>query len=318
MTFNTSEVAVCCSSDSERSSVRCRNSLSSRVFSMAITACAAKFWEQRNLLFAKSARLPAKNDEGADQRIIVQQRDSEQAARAVLFDFSATHTGTRFTYAASCVASATWTTAFVAMMRPSMLSGCGENGSCIIATSLGLAPRRAPIANFCPSQRYRNPKLASQMRTAFSSIDSNTGLRFARRRTDDLQHLARGGLLLQRFGQIVGALAQFVEQPRVLDGDDRLRGEVLHQLDLLVDKWPDFCAIDGDNADRFIVLEQGHRNHGTEAGNLDSRNGQRVARQIGRLARRSACCAGWRVWTARADGTSGSGLNSVPRRHCSM
>jgi hypothetical protein len=36
MTPSTSDVAVCCCSDS-------RSSLSSRVFSMAITACAAKF-----------------------------------------------------------------------------------------------------------------------------------------------------------------------------------------------------------------------------------------------------------------------------------
>ena len=43
MTFSTSDVAVCCSSASVRSSVRWRSSLSSRVFSMAITACAAKF-----------------------------------------------------------------------------------------------------------------------------------------------------------------------------------------------------------------------------------------------------------------------------------
>ncbi len=43
MTFSTSLVAVCCSSDSVRSSVRWRSSLSSRVFSMAMTACAAKF-----------------------------------------------------------------------------------------------------------------------------------------------------------------------------------------------------------------------------------------------------------------------------------
>ena len=43
MTFSTSEVAVCCSSDSDRSSVRWRSSLSSRVFSMAMTAWAAKF-----------------------------------------------------------------------------------------------------------------------------------------------------------------------------------------------------------------------------------------------------------------------------------
>ena len=35
MTLSTSAVAVCCSSDS-------RSSLSSRVFSMAMTACAAK------------------------------------------------------------------------------------------------------------------------------------------------------------------------------------------------------------------------------------------------------------------------------------
>ena len=43
MTFSTSLVAVCCSSDSERSSVRWRSSFSSRAFSIAITACAAKF-----------------------------------------------------------------------------------------------------------------------------------------------------------------------------------------------------------------------------------------------------------------------------------
>jgi hypothetical protein len=43
MTCSTSLVAVCCSSDRERSSVRCRSSLSSRVFSMAMTAWAAKF-----------------------------------------------------------------------------------------------------------------------------------------------------------------------------------------------------------------------------------------------------------------------------------
>src|SRR5262249_54621503 len=43
MTPRTSEVAVCCSSDSLRSSVRCRSSLSSRVFSMAMTAWESKF-----------------------------------------------------------------------------------------------------------------------------------------------------------------------------------------------------------------------------------------------------------------------------------
>ena len=34
-------------------------------------------------------------------------------------------------------------------------------------------------------------------------------------------------------GEVGGALAQFVQQPRVLDGDDGLGGEVLYQCDLL-------------------------------------------------------------------------------------
>ena len=41
-------------------------------------------------------------------------------------------------------------------------------------------------------------------------------------------------LLLQGFAEIAGALAQFVEQPHVLDGDHRLVGEGAHQLNLLV------------------------------------------------------------------------------------
>jgi hypothetical protein len=41
------------------------------------------------------------------------------------------------------------------------------------------------------------------------------------RAADDLEHVGGGGLLLQRF-------AQLVEQARVLDGDDGLAGEILH------------------------------------------------------------------------------------------
>src|SRR5262249_49814148 len=52
-------------------------------------------------------------------------------------------------------------------------------------------------------------------------------LQFGRRRTDDLKDLRGRGLLLQRFREIVGALAQLIEQPRVLDGDDGLSGKIL-------------------------------------------------------------------------------------------
>ena len=78
MTFNTSEVAVCCSSDSERSSVRWRSSLSSRVFSMAITACAAKFCDQLDLLVGERADLLAVNADGADQLVVLEHRHDKQ------------------------------------------------------------------------------------------------------------------------------------------------------------------------------------------------------------------------------------------------
>src|SRR5262245_11726280 len=43
-----------------------------------------------------------------------------------------------------------------------------------------------------------------------------------RRAADHLQYVGGGGLLLQRFGEIVGAMAQLIEQARVLDGDHGL------------------------------------------------------------------------------------------------
>ena len=65
MTFSTSEVAVCCSSASLRSSVRWRSSLSSRVFSMAMTACAAKFCHQLDLLVGERADFLTVENDGA-------------------------------------------------------------------------------------------------------------------------------------------------------------------------------------------------------------------------------------------------------------
>ena len=43
-------------------------------------------------------------------------------------------------------------------------------------------------------------------------------------------------------GDLIGARAQFAEQPRILHRDHRLGGEVLEQRDLLVGEGPDFLA----------------------------------------------------------------------------
>src|SRR5215467_7845471 len=73
-------------------------------------------------------------------------------------------------------------------------------------------------------------------------------LKLARRAVDDLEYLRRRSLLLQAF-------AQLVEQARVLDGDDRLRGEIADKLNLLIGKGADFLAIDVDRTDQLVFFE---------------------------------------------------------------
>ena len=66
------------------------------------------------------------------------------------------------------------------------------------------------------------------------------------RAADRREDFAGRRLVLERYAQIVGALAQLVEKACVLDGDDSLGGEVLHQLDLLVGERAHFHAIDNN------------------------------------------------------------------------
>src|SRR5262249_48155071 len=68
----------------------------------------------------------------------------------------------------------------------------------------------------------------------------------ARRRADHLEHIRSGGLLLER-------LAQLAKQPRVLDCNDGLSGEVLDQLDLLLGERPYLLAVDREGADRPTI-----------------------------------------------------------------
>ncbi len=75
------------------------------------------------------------------------------------------------------------------------------------------------------------------------------------RTADDAQHIRSRRLLLQR-------LAQFAEQPGVLDGDHRLGGEVRQQLYVLVGERPNFLPIDGHHTDRLIFLQQRHHDEG--------------------------------------------------------
>jgi hypothetical protein len=67
-------------------------------------------------------------------------------------------------------------------------------------------------------------------------------LKVARRAADNLQHLRRRCLLLQRFGKFARALLLGLEQPHVLDGDRCLICECGDQFYLFMCEWLHFRA----------------------------------------------------------------------------
>ncbi len=73
-------------------------------------------------------------------------------------------------------------------------------------------------------------------------------LQIESRATDNLEHISRGRMTLKR-------LAQLVEQPRILDGDHGLSGEVLNQFDLLVREWTNLLAINCNLSEQFSLFE---------------------------------------------------------------
>src|SRR5262249_52624780 len=106
-------------------------------------------------------------------------------------------------------------------------------------------------------------------------------LQIERRAADDLEHVGGGGLLLQRFAQIVGALSQLVEEPRVLDGDDGLVGEAPDQLYLLVGEWADLLAVDNNSARQLGFLQHRDAKHGSGSGQLGDLRAREARRRIG-------------------------------------
>jgi hypothetical protein len=83
-------------------------------------------------------------------------------------------------------------------------------------------------------------------------------LEIGRRARDHPQDLSRGGLLLER-------LFRFVEQADVLDRDDRLGGEGLEQLDLVLGELPGLGSSDTDRPDRLAAPQHRGREKAPEA-----------------------------------------------------
>src|SRR5262245_25642553 len=116
---------------------------------------------------------------------------------------------------------------------------------------------REPV-NFCTEKyaillaSYRSIVRVTKVRSRLYECLQH-GRQIEGRAADDFEHIRSSGLLLQRFTQLV-------QQARVLDGDDGLSGETLHQLDLLLGERADLCPVDREHADDLIMLE--HRDRG--------------------------------------------------------
>ncbi len=89
-------------------------------------------------------------------------------------------------------------------------------------------------------------------------------LEVERRPADHLQHVARGGLILERLCQIVGASADLVQQAGVLDGDHGLRCKAPEKRDLLFRERAHLLAGRNDLAQQPAVLAQGHPQQGPD------------------------------------------------------
>src|SRR5262249_39384526 len=86
MTSSTLEVAVCCSSDSLSSRVRCCSASNSRTFSMAITAWSAKVFDQLDLVIRERFDFSLQNGDGPQKRLFTEHRNCHRGAVALLFD----------------------------------------------------------------------------------------------------------------------------------------------------------------------------------------------------------------------------------------
>ena len=102
-------------------------------------------------------------------------------------------------------------------------------------------------------------------------------LKIAGRTRDDAQDFSGRRLLRQ-------GLAQFGEQPRILDGDHSLGGKIFDKVDLLVGKRPDFQTAIDEQPDAHIVLEHRHAQHGARTGLVGEGHDPRVALDIGWLS----------------------------------
>ena len=160
----------------------------------------------------------------ADQLVVLEHRDREQRPGAAEFG------GVRDAGSSCGIRRRDRATAYDCLARDRRAGRCRSRPGCVDHAPLhGIRPASVARASpACERRRHQQTDRRTWLRkcASHSPASPRTPAQIAGRTGDDLEHLGGRGLLLQRFGEIVGALAQFAEQPRVLDGDHGLGGEV--------------------------------------------------------------------------------------------
>ncbi len=220
MTCNTSAVAVCCSKAS-------RVSVKSRAFSIAMTACAAKFCNSAICLLGEGTDLLTINHENAEEDIILHQWRRKPGSCPTEVDRGDTYRIAQVISVLCCEIRY-------------MDEACPINDT--TQTSLPTWPQRLARQKLGKWQRH-SPQRESFKLLAIVGHEVAEGClaqphrlvehrikdrrEVAGRGIDDLQYLGGGGLLLQ-------GLARLRDEPRIFDGNHRLCSEILQQCNLLV------------------------------------------------------------------------------------
>src|SRR6516165_3600036 len=127
-------------------------------------------------------------------------------------------------------------------------------------------------------------RFAKLARTFHNCVEHRSNI--GRRGCDDTQDAGAAGLMSERLRKFMTFRLHLVEQPRVLDGDDGLGGEVLNQLDLFVGERAHLLAEDVDDANQLIFMEHWDAENAAIAAKLDGSDGEWMALDISPLQRR--------------------------------
>ena len=281
MTSSTSEVAVCCSSDSVRSRVLACTSSNRRTFSIAITAWSAKVCSQFDLLVGeRSTVFRASEAMTPIGTPVAQHRNPKQRPETA----QPLHVGIGVFRVRQDVGNVHQPPSSSA--RPMTLaprSGTRE------LSGVTHEPSRRKIRSSWRGRTRGHPggqSWPSRHRTAGRPTSTgccSTSFKVERRAADDLEHVGGGGLLLQRFAEVARFRLHLVEQPRILDRDHGLVGEGLEQGELLVRKpEPGLRVREDDGADTPVVVDQRHKGDAPET-----------------TGGRNSSCGFWRVRSVR-------------------